>query len=210
MRITILLVCHHMMIREGIRRLLDASNDVTVLGEAASDREAVRQIELLKPEVVVLDPSGPGLNLMAVASALPGRCRMVLLSSQFSTESVFHGLRAGARGFVAKSGPFVELIRAIRAVRDGGRYFCPEVTPLVNHYRRMRAPKSPYESLTLREHQVLKLVAEGSTSSEIADALGLSPKTVETYRSRLMRKLNIFDVASLVKFAIRQGVIDLT
>ncbi len=210
MKTTILLLCHQRLVREGIRRLLEAQVDFSVVGEAGSVREAVSHFELVKPDVVVLDQSGPESNLMDLADALPRRSRIILVSSRFSTESVFHGMRAGARGFVVKSAPSVELIRAIHAVRAGGRYFCPEVTPLVNQHRKTRRSKSPYESLTLREHQVLKLVAEGRTSSEIAATLGLSPKTVETYRSRLMRKLSIFDLPSLVKFAIRQGLIDLS
>ncbi len=211
------------MFREGLRFLLEAQmEDVQVIGEAANGREAVRRMQPLCPDMVILDIAMPEMNGIEAAVRIRERCpkaQIIILSMHSSSEHIFRALQAGARAYVLKESAGAELVEAIEAVRRGQRYLSQKISDtLIEDYVRSvsrqreaeGARPSPLERLTAREREILQLVVEGKSSVEIADMLYLSPKTVETYRSRLMRKLDIGDLPTLVKFAIQHGVTTLS
>lgn len=215
MRLRLLIADDHAVLREGLRLILAAEPDFEVVGEAATGHEAVRLAHQLKPDVVLMDISMPDLNgldatlALAVGDASP---RIIMLSMHASSEYVFEAFRAGARGYLLKESPGSEIVEAIREVWHGRRYVSPRIaSAVIEDYVRARADagvKSPLERLSSRERQVLELVVEGRSSAEIGPLLNLSPKTVETYRSRLMRKLGVRNLAHLVKFAIEHGLMN--
>jgi DNA-binding NarL/FixJ family response regulator len=164
---------------------------------------------MLQPEVVIMDIAMPQMNGIEAAREIRGRVprtRLVILSMHSSVEHVFHALEAGAAGYVLKESAGKEIIEAVRAVHAGRRYLSPRVAEMMAEVVSRRSTDSPLNRLSGRERQILQLVAEGRSSAQIAATLHLSPKTVDTYRSRLMQKLHIGDVAGLVKFAIQHGL----
>lgn len=205
MTIRVLLADDHTLLREGLRALLAAHPGIAVVAEVGDGREALRRTEELKPDVLVMDVSMPGLNGIEAAELVHARCphtRIVMLSMHSSIEHVFRALRAGALGYVLKDSAATEVISAVQAVYAGQRYLSPPLREAAPAPERA----GPLESLSVRERQVLQLVVEGKSSAVIARIVHLSPKTVETYRSRLMKKLGVADVPSLVKFAIQHGL----
>jgi DNA-binding NarL/FixJ family response regulator len=207
MTIRVLLADDHTLLREGLRALLSAHPGIVVVAGVGDGREALRRTEELKPDVLVMDVSMPGLNGIEAAHLIRARCpqtQVVMLSMHSSTEHVFRALRAGALGYVLKESAATEVIAAVQAVHAGQRYLSPALRDAAATDSAGRA--GPLESLSARERQVLQLVVEGKSSAEIARIVHLSPKTVETYRSRLMKKLGVADVTSLVKFAIQHGL----
>ena len=207
MTIRFLLADDHTMMREGLRALLTVSAGISVVGEVGNGREALRSCEALRPDVVVMDIAMPELNGIEAAAMIRSRCpdtRVVILSMHSSSEHIHRAFAAGALGFVLKSSAGAEVISAVEAVHLGRRYLSPALRDVYDVAGPARA--SPLESLSARERQVLQLVVEGKSSAEIADVVHLSRKTVETYRSRLMKKLGVGDVPSLVKFALQQGI----
>lgn len=200
----------HAMMRDGVRALLETRDDVEVVGGAGNGRQAVADVKAMQPDVVLMDISMPDLNGIEAAALLRDvapRTRVIMLSMHATSEHVFQALRAGARGYVLKNSPGPEIVDAVRAVHAGKRYFSPRVADLlVEDYVREDRAASPVQSLSARERQILQLIAEGRTSMEVAQALSLSPKTVDTYRSRLMQKIGVTDVVGLVKFAILHGI----
>ena len=200
------------MVRDGLRLLLEAAGDIQVVGDAADGSEALRQMAQLRPDVAVLDIAMPGLNGIEVAQRMPERCpstQVVILSVHATVEHIFRALQAGARGYLLKEAAGAEVVAAVRAVHAGRRYLSQKISDrLVDDYigQRLAAARSPLESLSPREREVLQLVVEGRSSTEIAEILSLSPKTVETYRSRLMEKLGLSDLPALVRFAIQHGL----
>ena len=208
MTIRVLLADDHALLREGLRSLLAAHPGISVVADVGDGREALRRTEELKPDVLVMDVSMPGLNGIEAAHIIRGRypqTQIVMLSMHSSTEHVFRALRAGALGYVLKESAATEVIAAVQTVHAGQRY----LSPVLRDAAATADPAQragPRESLSLRERQVLQLVVEGKSSAEIARIVHLSPKTVETYRSRLMKKLGVPDVPSLVKFAIQHGL----
>jgi DNA-binding NarL/FixJ family response regulator len=204
--IRVLLADDHALLREGLRALLSANPGITVVAEVGDGREALRRTEELKPDVLVMDVSMPGLNGIEAAQMIRARCpqtQVVMLSMHSSTEHVFRAQRAGALGYVLKESAATEVIAAVQAVHAGQRY----LSPALREAAAATAERAgPLESLSTRERQVLQLVVEGKSSAAIALIVHLSPKTVETYRSRLMKKLGVADVPSLVKFAIQHGL----
>ncbi|MBI5602917.1 MAG: response regulator transcription factor [Deltaproteobacteria bacterium] len=212
-RIRVLIADDHAIVREGLRFILEANADIQVVGEAADGRQAVAEAKKVKPRIVVMDIAMPKLNGIEATRQLLeelSSVRIIILSMHYSTEHIFQALQAGAKGFLIKESAGKELIRAVRAVYAGQRYLSQKVDEiLIEDYlmqrKKIKSP-SPLESLSPREREILQLVAEGKTSAAIADILFLSPKTVETYRSRLMQKLGLKDVAGLIKFAIAQGL----
>jgi len=219
--ITIFLADDHAVVRDGLRALLEAQPDLKVIGEAANGREAVRQITQLyqnqrPPEVVILDISMPELNGIEAAQQIGAICpsvRIIILSMYGSSEHIFRALQAGARGYLLKESAGAEVVNAIRIVYAGQRYLSQEISDkLIDNYisqRETTETKSPLARLSPREREILQLVVEGKSSAEIAEILSLSPKTVDTYRSRLMRKLGLSDLPGLVKFAIQHGLTSL-
>ena len=209
MPITVFVADDHAVVREGLASLLAAQPDLRVIGTAADGRDTVRQVAKLQPEVVVMDIAMPQMNGIEAARELRDRApqvRLVILSMHSSVEHVFHALEAGASGYVLKASAAKEIIDAVRVVHAGRRYFSQAIAEMMAEVVSRSAAASPLNRLSKRERQVLQLVAEGRSSAQIAATLHLSPKTVDTYRSRLMQKLHIGDVAGLVKFAIQHGL----
>jgi DNA-binding NarL/FixJ family response regulator len=208
MPISVFLADDHAVVREGLAGLLALQSDLKVIGTAADGRDTVRQVVALQPDVVIMDIAMPQMNGIEAARAIRERvptARLLILSMHSSVEHVFHALEAGAHGYVLKDSAAQDIIEAVRAVRAGRRYLSPRIGEMMAEVVMRRDDKSPLNRLSGRERQILQLVAEGRSSAQIAATLHLSPKTVDTYRSRLMQKLHIGDVAGLVKFAIQHG-----
>jgi DNA-binding NarL/FixJ family response regulator len=213
MAIGVFLADDHAVVREGLRLVLEAHPDIRVLGEASEGRGAVSEVRRLLPDVVIMDiamPQSNGIEATLRLRELVPSVKVVILSMHSTTEHIFRALQAGARGYLLKESAGAEVVDAVRAVYSGGRYLSQKIAAnVVDDYLREGQPASPLQALSRRELEVVQLVAEGRTSAEIAALLALSPKTVETYRSRLMQKLGVTDVPSLVKFAIQHGLTSL-
>lgn len=209
MTIRVLLADDHAMMRDGLKALLSASPDISVVAEVSNGRDAVHRTEELRPDVVVMDIAMPELNGIEAARMLRDKCpetRIVMLSMHSSSEHVFRAFEAGATGYLLKESAGAEADAAVRAVHGGRRYLSRAIAALAPHAQPVDGRISPLDSLSARERQVLQLVVEGHSSAEIAQRVYLSRKSVETYRSRLMKKLGVSDVPSLVKFAIQHGI----
>lgn len=216
MKIKIFLADDHGIVRSGLRYLLEAQPDLTVIGEATSGGDAVRDVLQLGPDVVVLDIAMPELNGIEAARQIHAAApdiQIIMLSMHATPEYIYQALTAGARGYVLKEAAGSELIEAIRAVYVGQRHLSAKISDeIIDNYltqHKMSEMVSPLEQLSAREREILQLVAEGKTSNTIANQLFLSVKTIESYRSRLMQKLELRDLPSLVRFAIQHGVITL-
>ena len=211
--IRIVLADDHGVVRDGLRVLLEAQSDIQVVGDAANGREAMRVTQQLHPDVVVMDIAMPELNgieaTLQIHDVSPST-QVLVLSMHSTTEHIFRALQAGARGYLLKDSAGAEVVDAVRAVHAGRRYLSQKIaSTVIDDYISDRQRASPLDSLSRRERQILQLVAEGKSSAEAAVILFLSPKTVDTYRSRMMQKLGIGDMATLVKFAIQHGVTQL-
>jgi DNA-binding NarL/FixJ family response regulator len=213
MPISVLLVDDHAIVREGLRALLRARGDLVVVGEAGDGEDAVAAVEQLAPDVVVMDISMPRLNGIDATAEIRRRfprTHVVMLSVHATSEHVFRALQAGAEGYVLKESVGQEVVDAIRTVAAGRRYLSTRIADAVNPglaYGGGRLPaRSPLDSLSQREREVLQLVVESWSSAEIGGRLKVSPKTVETYRGRIMAKLGIHDLPGLVRFAIKHGM----
>lgn len=209
MTIRVLIADDHAMMRDGLKALLSADPEFEVIGEVGNGRDTVRRAAELGPDVVVLDISMPDLNGIEAARLLRERCpgvRIVMLSMYSSSEHVFRAFEAGACAYLLKDSAGAEMKAALRAACADRRYLSRVIADLDPSKRAFRSRASPLERLSARERQVLQLVVEGHSSAEIARLVHLSPKSVETYRARLMRKLGMKDVPALVKFAIEHGL----
>lgn len=197
----------HQIVREGFRVLLE-KHGFKVIGEAADGREAVRLAQTLQPDVAVLDLSMPLLNGLEATREIgqsSPRIKTILVTVHTADQYVLQALQAGARGYVLKSQTTSDLVRAINEVMRGGIYLSPGISEAVVQAYLGKA-ELPSDPLTSREREVLQLIAEGKTTKEIADLLGISVKTVEAHRARLMDKLDIRQTAGLVRYAIRRGL----
>jgi DNA-binding NarL/FixJ family response regulator len=207
--IRVVLADDHALVRSGMRALLEQLDGVVVVGEAADGREAVAQVARLRPHVVLMDISMPELNGLEATERLRREhpeVRTILLSMHADEAYVGRALAVGAAGYVLKSAGAVELELAIRAVARGDSFLSPAVARRV---MRGGLPTSePGPSLSVRQREVLQLIAESNSTKQIAAKLGLSPKTVETHRANLMARLSIRDVPGLVRYAIRAGLVD--
>ncbi len=214
--IKVFLADDHEVVRNGLRYILEVQTDITVVGEAANGLEAVAQVRKLRPDAVVMDIAMPELNgieaTRRIRTELP-KTQVVILSVYSSSEHIYRALKAGARGYLLKESAGGEVVKAVRTVHAGRRYLCQKIADtVIDTYieqREAAEAKSPLERLSIREREVLQLVVEGKSSKEIANIVHLSPKSVETYRSRLMQKLGVHDLPSLVKFAIQHGLTSL-
>ena len=213
MSINVFLADDHAVVRDGLRFLLEAEGDIKVIGDASNGRDAVRQVCELGPDVVILDIAMPELNGIEAARQIREVCpsvQIVILSMYSTAEHVFRALQAGARGYLLKESGGDDVVRAVRTVLAGRRYLSEEISEgMIDDYIRQRGvveAESPLARLSAREREILQLVVEGQSSAEIGDALFLSPKTIGTYRSRLMQKLGVKDLPGLIKFAIRYGL----
>ena len=213
MPIKVVLVDDHAVVRDGLAMLLELQQDMRVCGSFGDAAQAVGFCADLQPDVVVLDVSLPGLDGIEAARRIHELCadtRILMVSMHSGTEYVAQALNAGADGYVVKESAGAELVEAVRAVDSGKRFLSRKISRRgLEESLRQTVPADPLERLTARERQVLKLVVEGHSSNDIAAALGLSSRSVDTYRSRLMAKLELEDLASLVKFAVRRGVTSL-
>ncbi|MBI5650332.1 MAG: response regulator transcription factor [Chloroflexi bacterium] len=214
-KIRVLLVDDHIMLREGLKALLNLSDDCQVVAEASDGREAITCVREHSPDVVVMDMAMPGMDgLEATKRIIKERpqTKILVLSQHDNERYVLPILQAGAMGYVLKRSFASELVNAIRAVSRGEVFVPPAITKmLLTNYRQQTepAPEENDDVLTEREKEVLKLVAEGRSSQDIADLLNLSKKTVMCHRANIMTKLNIHNRANLVKYALGQGLIEL-
>jgi DNA-binding NarL/FixJ family response regulator len=213
MSIRVFLADDHTVVREGLRLILEREDDINVIGEAADGRQAVRQVQKLDPDVVVMDIAMPDLNGIEATNQIHENCpsaQVIILSMYSTSEHIFRSLQAGALGYLLKESAGQEVVKAVRAVHARRRYLCQQIAETVidDYVRRRQASQepSPLERLSSREREILQLVVEGKSSAEIGEILFLSPKTIETYRSRLMQRLGISDLPGLVKFAIQHGM----
>jgi DNA-binding NarL/FixJ family response regulator len=210
MAISILLLDDHAVVRDGLQALLATQPDLRVTGSFAAAEEALRFAAETPPDVAVLDIALPGVDGIEVAKRMQDLCpetHVLMLSMHATPEFVYQALRAGANGYVLKESAGEEVVAAVRAVHAGRRYLSGKISArALEDYTRERGPEHPLERLSSRERQVLRLIVEGHSRSEAAALLGVSPKSVDTYRSRLMAKLGIDDLPSLVKLAIRHGM----
>ena len=212
MSMTVLIADDHAVVRDGLQTMLEAQGDMEVIGHAANGFEAVGQIKQLCPDIALVDIAMPELNgidvTREVTKASPST-RVIILTMYSTREHTLQALRAGALGYVLKESAGVEVVRAVRAVHAGHRYLSEKILDsVVDDYLSQSAAirvKSPLERLSLREREVLQLVTEGKSSSEIGRTLGISAKTVDTHRSRLMKKLEIKNIGDLIKFGLRHG-----
>lgn len=216
MKIRVLIADDHAIIREGLRIMLDNQADVQVVAVAADGRETIQLVEKHDPDIVVIDISMPELNgIEAIQQLLPlhPHMQVVVLSIHETKPYVYRALKAGAKGYLVKETAGLEVVDAVRAVHRGERYLSQRIMDLLTtesfQKNESLSDMGPLEMLSPRERQILQLVAEGKTSQEIAERLWISSKTVDTYRSRLMHKIRVEDMAGLVKFAIQHGVISL-
>ena len=209
MTIRVLLADDHALMREGLRALLGATPDIEVVGEVSTGREAEKQVLQLNPDVVIMDVAMPDLNGIDAARAIHLKfpaIRIVMLSMHATAEYVYRAFEAGASGYLLKEVAVEEVISAVRTVCDGRQYLSPGLAESIPDSAVGGYARSPVDSLSARERQVMQFVVEGKTSIEIARMIHLSPSSVQTYRSRLMAKLGVSDVPSLVKFALEHGL----
>ncbi|HEY48461.1 MAG TPA: response regulator transcription factor [Dehalococcoidia bacterium] len=213
-KIKVLIADDHTLVRDGIRSMLNLVANVEVIGEAKNGKEAVEKTRQLAPDVVLMDlamPTMSGLDATRKIRRESPRTKVLALTQYDDNEYVIPVIEAGARGFVTKMAAFSELASAIQAVYNGDSFLSPSAaTALVEECQQKigaEGEKDPYQQLTDRERETLRLVVEGYTTKEIADTLVVSPKTVEWYKSSLRKKLNINNRTELIKFAIRKGLI---
>ncbi len=205
MAVRIVIVDDHAMVRDGLKLILEAEDDLTVVGMAADGRDAITRAETLRPDVIIMDIAMPQMNGIEatgiIRTSLP-ETRVIILSMYQTREHIHRAMQAGAQGYILKESAGTEVVKAVRAVMKGHRFFGNGLEPSSDDPSR----QSPLDRLSRREREVLQLVVEGRTSAEIAETLSLSPKSVETYRSRLMLKLGIANIPNLVKFALLHGI----
>lgn len=213
MNINILLADDHTIIRDGLCALLENEPDLTVVGSAANGREAVQKAIAARPDIVIMDIAMPELNGIDAAEQIRSQCpdtRIIILSIYSSPEHIYRAFRAGVTGYLLKESAGTELVTAVHTIHEGRRYLTQRIadTVLDNYLLQhsTSSQRSPVEGLSLREREVLQLVADGFSSGEIAAKLTLSQRTVETYRSRIMSKLDLHDLPSVIRFAIENGL----
>ncbi len=213
MTISVFLADDHRIMRDGLRTLIEARPGLCVVGESGDGRAAVREVARLKPDVVLMDIAMPGLNGIEAAREIRRRCpttEIVILSMHHTTEHVYRALEAGARGYLLKECAGAEVIEAVQAAKAGKRYLSGKISATevdaVMKRREEGLTASPLDRLSPREREILQLVVEGKSSAAIAKIVFLSPKTVETYRSRLMKKLGVDDLPSLIRYAVANGL----
>jgi DNA-binding NarL/FixJ family response regulator len=207
----IVLVDDHLLVRSGMKSLIENLGDYEVVGEAQDGHEALRIIEALQPDLVMMDISMPNLNgLDATARALKQNpnLKVIMLSMHANKRYVVEAMRAGASGYLLKHCPAEELARAIRVIAQGGKYLTPELSEAVIDHLRGTAKNSMDEEvqLTTRQREVLQLVVEGLSSREIAQFLGLSIRTVDAHRAEIMARLDIHDLSGLIRYAMTVGL----
>jgi DNA-binding NarL/FixJ family response regulator len=219
--IKVLLADDHALVRAGIRSLLQNLSGIQVIAEADDGYETLHLINEKKPDIVLLDISMPGLNGLEITDRVTkefSKIRIIILSMHMNEEYVLHAIRAGAAGYLLKNSGIEELELAIKSVARGEMYFSPPVSKqvIMDYIERLKlnskaghkkSKSELYEILTPRQREILQLIAEGCTTKEIANKLNVSIKTVDTHRTQLMERLDIHDIAGLVRYAIRTGTL---
>jgi DNA-binding NarL/FixJ family response regulator len=210
--IRILIADDHALVRAGIRALVEKINGVTVVAEAGTGNEAIELVEELKPDLVLLDitmPEGSGFDVLHHLTKEFSEIRVIVLTVHEAGEYAIRALREGAAGFLPKSAASTELEQAINTVMKGETYISPETSrKTILEYGKGTTKRDQLANLSPRQREVLRLIAEGRTTKQIAQTLAISVKTVETHRSQLMERLDIHDVAGLVRYAIIVGLIN--
>lgn len=214
-KIKVLIADDHTILRQGIKALLDNQSGIEVIGEAKDGREALTLIERLLPDVILMDIAMPGLNGLEATRRIKKKfpkIKVLVLTMYTNEEYVFQILNAGANAYLVKETAFQDLISAIKAVYRDEAFMSPSISKKVIHRYTQRVRETndtACDILTTREREILQLIAEGSSSKKIAEALFISPKTVETHRTHIMDKLNIHNRTDLIKYAIRKGIVDI-
>lgn len=211
-KIRILLADDHAVLRAGLRALLNAEPDMEVVGEAANGQQAVERAQELKPDVIVMDLSMPGKGGLDATKQIKEQglsARVLVLTVHAEHQYLLPVLQAGGAGYVLKQAADTELIQAIRTVHRGEAFLYPTAASMLldDYRRRVSATEDQFDGLSEREREVLKFTAEGFSSQEIADRLVISAKTVDTYRQRIMDKLNIHHRSELIRYALRKGLL---
>ncbi|HEY7615457.1 MAG TPA: response regulator transcription factor [Terriglobales bacterium] len=213
-KVKCLLADDHTLVRQGIRRLLEAEPDIEVVGEAASAQDAVRATRELRPDLVLMDVTMPGLSPFEGARQirrLMPATRVLFLTMHDDEEYVMECMQSGASGYVLKDAPSQQLVAAVREIHRGGKYVSPSLLgKMVDIFQSRRSEGPPRERaarLTPRERQILKLLAEGRSAKEVANLLDLSVRTVESHRFNLMRKIGVHNKVELLTYALRQRII---
>jgi DNA-binding NarL/FixJ family response regulator len=212
-KIRVLIVDDHTLLRDGICALLALVPDMEVVGEAANGKEAVEKVRELLPDVVLMDLEMPVMDGLEASRRIHARhpaIKVLILSQYDDASHVLDAVEAGVKGFVGKTAASAELAAGIRSVHSGDSYLSPAAArQLVGEFQRAehRRSEDPYDQLTAREREILKLIAKGNTTQQVADLLVISKKTVEGHRTNLMAKLGLHDRVELVKYALRKGII---
>lgn len=211
-KIKVLVVDDHAIMRDGIRALLSLHDDIEIVGEAAEGKEAIEKTRELTPEVIVMDMAMPGMDGLEATRRIVkqnSRVKVLALTQYDSKEYVISAIKAGCAGYVPKRALGSDLVTAIRAVHHGDSFLYPSAaTALIEDYRQHAQTSDLYDQLTPREREILKLIAEGHTSREIANMLFISPKTVMGHRTRLLEKLGLRNRTELIKYAVRKGLLN--
>ncbi|HEY6468075.1 MAG TPA: response regulator transcription factor [Candidatus Acidoferrales bacterium] len=213
-KLKILLADDHVVMRTGLRALLERQPNLEVVGETENGRETIERVEALRPDVVVMDVGMPVLNGIEATKQIAGEksgTAVIILSMHADESYVMRALKAGARGYLLKDSAAADLINAIQAVSQNKSFFSPKVSHiLAEDYVRVLKQKGEvdsYELLTDREREILQLLAEGKANKEVATLLNISPYTVETHRKHILEKLNLHNPAELILYAVRKGII---
>lgn len=213
--VKILLADHHLMVREGLKALLDGERAFKIVAEAANSEEALEFVKSEAPDITLLDLTLPIVSvfdIIQLIKEISSKTKVVVVSNSIKQSHVRQALQGGARGYILKTASFTDLVEAIHTIHQGSYYLSAEIkTDIIDHFIK-QTDEGPvhnkYNLLTKREKEVFRLLIAGSTTDEIARRLLISPKTVAKHRSNLMEKLEIYNIASLVRYAIKIGIID--
>ncbi len=211
-KIKILVVDDHAIMRDGIRALLSLHNDLEIVGEASEGKEAIEKVQELGPDVVIMDVAMPGMDGLEATRRIRKKnpkVKVLVLTQHDNREYILSAIKAGTSGYVPKRAVGAELVSAIRAVNKGESFLYPSAAAaLIEDYLR-QAEEEPYDRLTDREREILKLIAEGHTSREIAEMLFISLKTVLGHRTKILQKLDIHNRTELIKYALHKGLVSI-
>jgi len=212
-KIKVLLVDDHAIVRDGIRALLNLHNDIDIVGEASEGNEAITKTRDLAPDVIVMDLAMPGMDGLEATRRITKqnpKVKVLVLTQHDNKEYILSAFKAGSAGYISKRALGTELVSAIRTVHHGESFLYPSAaTTLIKEYRLQAQGGDAYDQLTPREREILKLVAEGHTSREIANMLFISLKTVIGHRSRIMEKLELHNRTELIRYAMRKGIVNI-
>ena len=210
--IRILLADDHAIMRDGIRALVDLHDDIEIVGEASEGRETIDKVQELEPDIVVMDIAMPGMDGLEATRRIKNKhpkVKVLVLTQYNNREYILSAIKAGAAGYVPKRALGSDLISALCAIHRGESFLYPSAAAALIEDYRQQAKIEPYDRLTAREREILKLIAEGHTSREIAGMLFISLKTVQGHRAKIMEKLDIHNRTELIKYAMRKGLVSM-